>query len=337
MAATDGASVGGDWYDVLAFDDGTTGIVVGDVVGHDIAATTSMGQLRSALRAYAWEDHEFPSSALARVDRLFDSLGLTYASCIFGVLDPRSSSFRWSNAGHPPPLLLRDGVASFLSDGNGMLLGVAAGSAMEDAATDLREGDMLVLYTDGLVERRADSLQAGLDRLAAAAAVAVDDAEVLCDALLEALVPSSATRDDDIAILVARVRTEAPAPDTHRLPFEARPESVALTRGFTAGVLQGAGWGGYVDTAVLLVSELVTNAIRHANGPHALVVSFREDAVELSVEDADHREPAARPTAATDEHGRGLVLVNALSDDWGVRPLPGGKDTWFVLAAPDRD
>jgi PAS domain S-box-containing protein len=338
VAATDGASVGGDWYDILAFDDGTTGIVVGDVVGHDIAASTSMGQLRSALRAYAWEDHGAPSSALARVDRLFDSLGLTLASCIFGVVDPGGSTFRWSNAGHPPPLLVRDGVATFLTEGNGILLGVAAGTAVTDAATDLREGDMLVLYTDGLVERRADSLQAGLDRLAAAASsVAFDDAEVLCDALLEALVPSSATRDDDVALLVARIRPEAPAPEAHRLPFDPRPESVALTRGFTAGVLHGAGWGMHVDTAVLLVSELVTNAIRHAAGPHALVVTVREDGVEVSVEDGDERRPASRQAAATDEHGRGLVLVNALSDDWGVRPLPGGKATWFLLAAPYRD
>ena len=332
VAATDGALVGGDWYDVLTFGDGTTGIVVGDVVGHDIAASTSMGQLRSALRVYGWEEHARPAAALGRVDRLFDKLGLTYATCVFGVLDLGSSTFCWSNAGHPPPLLVRDGKASFLVEGSGTLLGVTGGAGTEEATTDLREGDMLVLYTDGLVERRGESLEVGLDRLATAAArAAAGDAEVLCQALVDALVPPSATRDDDLAILVARVRTQEPDPGVHRLPFDPKPESVALTRGFTAGVLEGAGWREQVDTAVLLVSELVTNSVRHAHGPCALVVSFAGDVVELCVEDGDPSPPKPRPARILDESGRGFVLVDALADDWGVRPFQGGKATWFAL------
>jgi len=335
VAATDGASVGGDWYDVLAFADGTTGIVVGDVVGHDIAASTSMGQLRSALRVYAWEEHARPAAALARVDRLFDNLGLAYATCVFGVLDLASSSFCWSNAGHPPPLLLRDGKATFLDGGAGVLLGVTAGEGMAEATSEIRPGDILVLYTDGLVERRDESLQVGLSRLVAAAEQAAGqgagvDAEVLCEALLDALVPTTGSRDDDLAILVAHVCVEEPA-YVHRMPFDTKPESAALTRGFTAGVLQGAGWRQHVDTAVLLVSELVTNAIRHAKGPCALVVTFGGDSVELSVEDSDPRPPAPRAAGGLDESGRGFVLVGALADDWGVRALPGGKATWFVL------
>ena len=334
VAATDGASVGGDWYDVLAFDDGRTGIVVGDVVGHDIAASTSMGQLRTAMRIYAWEEDGAPASALARVDRLVDGLGLGCATCILGVLDLGGSSFRWSNAGHPPPLLLRGGAATFLHEGNGVLLGATAGSGVVEACVDLQEGDVLVLYTDGLVERRGESLQDGFQRLAAAAtAAATDDAEVLCDVLLEALVPSTAARDDDVAILVARVRPQVGRPGAHRLPFEPVPESAGLTRGFTAGVLQGAGWGEQADTAGLLVSELVTNAIRHACGPCALVVAFDGDTVEVSVEDGDPRVPVARDAGGHEEDGRGLLLLGALADDWGVRPLAQGKATWFVLRA----
>ena len=333
VAATDGASVGGDWYDVLAFDDGTTGIVVGDVVGHDIAASTSMGQLRSAIRIYAWEEHARPAAALGRVDRLFDKLGLAYATCLFGVLDLGASTFRWSNAGHPPPLLLRAGTATFLTEGGGVLLGVTAGAGMEEATTELREGDLLVLYTDGLVERRDESLQCGLDRLAAAAQRAgVTDAEVLCEALLEAMVPAAATRDDDLAILVARVTCQEPAPGVHRLAFDPVPASVALTRGFTAGVLEGAGWRDQVDAAVLLVSELVTNAVRHAGGPCNLVVSFQDDTVELSVEDGDPQVPVARHARGLEETGRGILLVGALADEWGVRPTAGGKATWFSLS-----
>jgi PAS domain S-box-containing protein len=332
VAATDGASVGGDWYDVLAFEDDTTGIVIGDVVGHDIAASTSMGQLRTALRIYAWEEQGAPASALARVDRLVDGLGLGCATCILGVLDLDASSFRWSNAGHPPPLLLRAGQATFLHDGNGVLLGATGGAGVREATADLREGDVLILYTDGLVERRGESLQDGLDRLAGAAtAAATDDAEVLCESLLDALVPATASRDDDVAILVARVRPQVGRPGVHRLAFEPKPESAGLTRGFTAGVLQGAGWAEQVDTAVLLVSELVTNAIRHARGPCALVVSFDGDAVEFSVEDGDPRLPVARGAQGHEEDGRGLLLLAALAERWGVRPLPHGKATWFVL------
>jgi len=333
VAATDGASVGGDWYDVLAFDDGTTGIVVGDVVGHDIAASTSMGQLRSAIRIYAWEEHARPAAALARVDRLFDKLGLEYATCMFGLLDMGTSTFRWSNAGHPPPLLVREGTATFLTEGSGVLLGVTAGAGMAEATTELRDGDVLVLYTDGLVERRGESLQTGLSRLAAAAQHAgAEDAEVLCEALLEAMVPATATRDDDVAILVARVTCEGPAPGVHRLAFEPLAASAGLTRGFTAGVLEGAGWREQVDTAVLLVSELVTNAVRHARGPCNLVVTFSDDSVELCVEDGDPQVPVARIANPLDETGRGFLLVGALADKWGVRSIPGGKATWFSLS-----
>jgi PAS domain S-box-containing protein len=332
VAATDGASVGGDWYDVLAFDDGTTGIVVGDVVGHDIGASTSMGQLRSALRAYAYEEHVAPAAALARVDRLFESLGLAYATCIFGVLDVNGSTFRWSNAGHPPPLLIRRGEASFLTGGVGVLLGVTAGASAHEAATELQDGDLLVLYTDGLVERRGEPLDTGLGRLAAVAAAAdPSDAEEVCDALLDALVPASSTRDDDVAILVARVRPMGPAPETRRLPFDPRPESAAMARGFLAGVLQSAGLGAQLDTAVLLASELVTNAVRHATGPCTLIVGIHEDVVEVSVEDGDPRMPAARQASLDDEDGRGLLLVDALADDWGFRALPAGKATWFTI------
>ncbi len=337
VAATDRASVGGDWYDVFAFDDGTTGVVVGDVVGHDISASTSMGQLRSALRAYAYEDHSSPAAALARVDRRFDSLGLTLATCIFGVVDVEASTLRWSNAGHPPPLLLRDRQASFLDDAAGVILGVTAGADTPEATTDLCPGDLLVLYTDGLVERRGDSLQEGFDRLAAAAAAVADEcADVVCDALLAALVPPSETRDDDIAILVVRVLRAEPAAQVHRLAFDSKPESVALTRGFIAGVFHGANWGNQAEAAVLLGSELVTNSVRHAKGPCELTVTFRDDLVEVAVADGDPRLPEARVPGPLDDNGRGFLLINALAVDWGVRLLPTGKAAWFTLhSAPD--
>lgn len=333
VAATDGASVGGDWYDVLDFADGTTGFVVGDVIGHDIAASTSMGQLRSALRTCAFEEHSAPAEALARVDRLFDVLGLSHATCVFGVLDRSASTFTWSNAGHPPPLLLRDGTAAFLDEGDGVLLGVTAGADLGQATVELRPGDQLVLYTDGLVERRGESLAAGLSRLGAMAAGAErDSAETLCDALLRSLLPPTVARDDDVAIVVVRVRDASDTALVHRLEFDLRPEGAALARGFTAGVLRGAGREHQVDTAVLLVSELVSNAVRHARGPCAIVVDLSGDGVVISVEDGDDRRPTPREAEDTHEQGRGLLIVSALADDWGVRSLDAGKAIWFKLA-----
>jgi serine phosphatase RsbU (regulator of sigma subunit)/anti-sigma regulatory factor (Ser/Thr protein kinase) len=336
VAATDGASVGGDWYDVIAFDDDDIGLVVGDVVGHDLAASATMGQLRSALLAYACEEHAHPSAALARVDRIFNMLGLTYATCIFAVLDRTSSRLRWSNAGHPPPLLLRGGEARFLDDGSGVLLGVTAGRDCEEAETTLQEGDLIVLYTDGLVERRGDSFTDGLDRLARAAnRLRVHDAEAVCDELLGELLPASATRADDVALLVARIVPSVVAPVAHRLELESTPESVIVARGFTAGVLEHAGWSSHVDTATLLVSELVTNAVRHAVPPCALSISFTDDEVEISVEDGDDTMPVLRPRDELAEDGRGFLLVDALAADWGARPVARGKATWFTLRAGD--
>jgi PAS domain S-box-containing protein len=331
-SATDGTSVGGDWYDVIAFGDGEVAVVVGDVVGHDIAASTAMGQLRSVLRAYACEERGSPSAALARVDRLFDVLGLTYATCILGEIADSASSFRWSSAGHPPPLLQRDGTVSFLQEGTGVLLGVTGGESTGEAAIDLLPGDVIVLYTDGLIERRDASLSDGLARLAAAmSSLGGRSADQICDGLLAAMLPEGATQDDDIAILVARVAPEIGERVVHRVELDPRPESASLARGFTATVLESGGWAHVVDTATLLVSELVTNAVRHGHPPCALTVTIAHDHVELAVEDGDPTPPVRREPDPTSEDGRGYVLVDALASSWGVRRRARGKAAWFTL------
>lgn len=331
-SATDGTSVGGDWYDVIAFGDGAVGVVIGDVVGHDIAASTSMGQLRSVLRAYACDERGTPATAVARVDRLFDVLGLAYATCILGEIAVGATTFRWSSAGHPPPMLQRDGTTSFLHDGGGVILGVTNGAGAREASIDLQPGDVIVLYTDGLIERRDASLSDGLARLAAAmSSMAAVTADEICDGLLAAMLTGTAARDDDVAILVARVAPEVGDHTTHRLELDARPESASLARGFTAGVLERAGWGHVTDTATLLVSELVTNAVRHGNPPCALTVTLAADFVEMCVEDGDPHLPVRREPDPNSEDGRGYVLVDALASSWGVRPLAQGKGAWFRL------
>jgi anti-sigma regulatory factor (Ser/Thr protein kinase) len=244
------------------------------------------------------------------------------------VLQPHTKELRWSNAGHPPALLVREGTATLLVGGAGVILGVTGGDESPEASVTLRDGDVLVLYTDGLIERRSESLSDGLARLEGVAPTIVGrTADETCDALLEALLPAGTARDDDVALLVVRVHADR----MHRLDLAATPESAALARGFTAGVLEEAGLRDKVDTAVLLVSEIVTNALRHGIPPAALTITFRDDVLEVAVEDADTTMPVPRQPDPLDESGRGFVLVQALSADWGIRPLPTGKTTWFRL------
>lgn len=330
LAAADGTSVGGDWYDVLPFDDASATIVVGDVVGHDLAASTAMAQLRSVLQAFTYDGHAGPGPTLARVDGVWGALGLAYATCVVGHVDAGATNFRWSNAGHPPPVLVRAGEARQVTGGAGTMLGVGAPGGRPEASMDLEPGDVLVLYTDGLVERRGEGLDAGLARLerAAAGAPAGAGAEEVCDHLVESMLGSE--RPDDVAIVVARVAAPRGG-DEHRLAFDPEPGAAATLRGYVAGLLEARGWSAQVDAAVLLVTELAANAVRHAGGPCALVVAIGPDEVELAVEDGDPGLPSPRRADDLDEAGRGLLLVEALASAWGVRRVPGGKATWAVL------
>ncbi|MCU1375411.1 MAG: magnesium or manganese-dependent protein phosphatase, partial [Actinomycetia bacterium] len=266
-------------------------------------------------------------------------LKLDMATCVFGVLDKGTTSFRWSNAGHPPPLLLRRGDATFLEDGAGVVLGTLSTVGAEEAAVDLEEGDVLILYTDGLIERRGESLTVGFDRLArSAAGLDLSSGEAICEHLLATLLPPHAVRADDVAVLVVRVRPQVTAEASHRIAFDPVPESAALTRGFVAGLLDGAGCTpDEIDTATLLVSELVTNVLHHAHPPCSLHVSFpADDVIEISVQDGDRSTPTLERPDQMSEHGRGLLLIDALADDWGIRPVAGGKEVWLKLARQPR-
>ncbi len=206
LPATTGAEVGGDWYDVLPLADGRVGLVIGDAVGHDIEAASVMGTLRHILRAYAWPGGN-PASVVRRLDEL--ALGPepdALATLIYATYDPDSRQLTWTSAGHPPPLLVRpDGRADYLLGANSTLVGVGPDVDRTERAVNLDVGATLVLYTDGLVETRHDSLADGLDRLAALAQrrspASPDD---LVDVLLADVVAAE-HRKDDVAILVARV------------------------------------------------------------------------------------------------------------------------------------
>jgi PAS domain S-box-containing protein len=215
IPASDSAEIGGDWYDVLPLPDGATGIAIGDVMGHDMRAAGAMGQLRSVLRSYAWEGHG-PAEVLERLNQLVCGLEMAQlATCIYARIEParrsRTVGLRWSNAGHPPPLLrTANGGLEVLSDGAGVLIGIATGNAAiherPSSYRELSSGSTLLFYTDGLVENRHQDIDTGIGRLAdaltsAGPALSVDD---LSDRIAAAAGHSD--HDDDQCLLIVRIQ-----------------------------------------------------------------------------------------------------------------------------------
>jgi serine phosphatase RsbU (regulator of sigma subunit) len=213
FAGSERADVGGDWYDVLPLPDGSVGVAIGDVMGHDLTAAAAMGQLRSVLRSYAWEGHR-PAEVLDRLDRLVQGLGMAQlATCAYGRLKPVGGGavLHYANAGHLPPVVQgRSGDVQVLDGGKSVLIGAPAradGSGRSDAAAYLPCGSTLLLYTDGLVEDRSVDVDVGVDRLCSLVsrhdpALGVD---VLCDRLLDELL--AGPRTDDAAVVAVRIST----------------------------------------------------------------------------------------------------------------------------------
>lgn len=205
LTAADGVDVGGDWYDVIPLTDSCVGLVIGDVVGHDVRAASAMGQVRNALRAFVIDGSLDPMEAMARTDRLMDRLGLTLATGVLMVVDVQARTLSWANAGHPSPLLVRGARVRHLDDGRRLLLGGGWPSDTHPGHIDYVAGDTIVLYTDGLIERRGESLTDGLERLVHAAHSGLrGTVDELGDHLLAQMVPRDDQRDDDVALLVAR-------------------------------------------------------------------------------------------------------------------------------------
>lgn len=212
LPAPDASQVGGDWYDAFPMSDGSTALAVGDVVGHDLDAAAGMAQVRNMLRAYAWSQHEPPSRIVTRLDEALQHItDVDMATMIFARIEAADAGqwqLSWTNAGHPPPLLIsRDGLARYLTDGHGIVLGAGAGAPRPDATTLLAPGSTLVLYTDGLIEAPGHSLDEGLNRLRRhAAALAHRPLSSFTDHLLRRVRP--ADNEDDVALLA--LRTPAP-------------------------------------------------------------------------------------------------------------------------------
>jgi sigma-B regulation protein RsbU (phosphoserine phosphatase) len=211
--------VGGDWYDAFCLPDGSLAVATGDVVGHDLEAAATMGQVRNALRAYAFSDDR-PAEVLARLNRLITGLGDTgLATALFGCIDPAQRMFRWACGGHPPPLLIGASGVRLLSGPAGVMLGAFPAARYADAHTAVEPGDLLVLYTDGLIERRDRDLDDGFAALARAAGdLGGQPAETVCATLMDRLLPDQ-EHEDDVCLLVLRVLpTDIPRPYTAAIP-----------------------------------------------------------------------------------------------------------------------
>ena len=312
LPASVGVEVGGDWYDAFELSDGRVLLAVGDVVGHGLEAAKAMGQVRSALRAYAVED-PMPSDVLERLNRVTGRLERgALTTLVVGLVDTSRRRLTLANAGHPPPLLVApDGSRRLLDDDRGFPLGVRTSARHVDLTFEFGPGAAVILYTDGLVERRDASIDEGIDRLAAIAAEGIADAAPLCDRLIAELVPDG-PRKDDIAVLVCRATT---VPTGHlRLDLPARPDSLVKVRRAIETLLAGTAVG---EDELLQIQvacgEACSNAIEHAYGPadahFELTAAVRDDMIEIRVRDyGAWRHPRGR------YRGHGRMLMQGCMD-----------------------
>jgi serine phosphatase RsbU (regulator of sigma subunit)/anti-sigma regulatory factor (Ser/Thr protein kinase) len=314
--------VGGDWYDVVELPRGRVGVAIGDVAGHGARAAALMGQLRTALRVYALEGHG-PAELLERLDRLLQSMrGHKMTTAAYMVFDPETSALRLASAGHPPPLVVPEsGTPRFLEHKPAPPIGTVQYATYEETETTLEGGDIALLYTDGLIEVRGESLTDGLERLRAAAEGA-SSPERLCQELVRTLVPRDGAADD-VALVALQ---SAPIPERLRLRFPADPVVLAQMRHMLRRWLHDAGAGSDdIGTITLACGEACANAIEHAYSPvpssFELEASRDDRLVTLSVRDAGRwRAPRG------ENRGRGLTIIEAAMDEVDIRPASNGTE-----------
>jgi serine phosphatase RsbU (regulator of sigma subunit)/anti-sigma regulatory factor (Ser/Thr protein kinase) len=308
------SAVGGDWYDVIELGHRRLGLSIGDVAGHGMAAATHLGQLRSAMRAYAL-DVEEPGEVMQRLARFANLQESRMATVIYATLNLDTCVFEFARAGHPYPLLIRaDGEATFLTEASGPPLGTGVANGYDKQSVTLQAGDSLFLYTDGLIERRGRQLSEGEAQLVAAAHAAPDDPELCCEAIIDEL-----TKDleipDDIAVLAVRAVSLGEALDVE-VPAEA--EQLAVVRHLVRRwVASNGGTDDDCAAFAIGVSEACANAIEHAYGPEDATVSVRAEiagnAATVSVSDRGRwRESRGG------NRGRGIAVMREFMDDVAI-------------------
>jgi serine phosphatase RsbU (regulator of sigma subunit)/anti-sigma regulatory factor (Ser/Thr protein kinase) len=357
-----GLQVGGDWYDMIPLPSDRFALVIGDVQGHDVRAAGLMGQLRTALRAYAAEGHR-PDAVLSRASRFFhgithtadDPAALRFATCLYAEVDPATGTVETARAGHlDPAVRTPDGTVLMRATDGGLPLGVDPDSDYPTTRLALEPGETLLLCTDGLIETGGHDLDSGWRRLRTVLEQQPgDNLEELADTLVQAVHgpsshhttgPLADRREDDIALLLLRRDDEGPGgtaavrPRVRRTMLtvaQVEPEHVATGRQQLRELLHDWSSPDQVDSAVLLVSEMLTNVLVHTDADALLVAEVTGEAgarrLRVEVTDTGDDLPHVRRPGELASSGRGLVLMELLADVWGVAPRGEGKSIWFEL------
>ncbi|QRX91482.1 MULTISPECIES: SpoIIE family protein phosphatase [Streptomyces] len=341
LPADSRSGVGGDWFDVIPLSGARVALVVGDVVGHGVHAAATMGRLRAAVQALADLDLS-PEEVLAHLDDMVNRVahdahsddGVIGATCLYAVYDPVGCSCTLARAGHPAPLLVGPaGGCQVLELPTGPPLGLG-GMPFESVELPLPEGSLLALYTNGLLLGKALDLDGGITRLRTALSDPQAPLEEICERVVSSL---PGTRPvDDVALLLARTRA-LPQEQLATWDIPADPSAVGEARRSAADQLARWGLTRLEFSTELIVSELVTNAIRHASGPIGLRM-IRAESLICEVSDGSSTAPHLRHARTTDEGGRGLFLIAGYARRWGARYTPQGKFIWAELpldAGPD--
>ncbi|MFF9511686.1 SpoIIE family protein phosphatase [Streptomyces sp. NPDC014724] len=333
------AAVGGDWYDVITLGAGRTALVIGDVMGRGVRAAAVMGQLRTAVRAYARLDLP-PHEVLQLLDGLAAEIDASQiATCAYAVHDPNEGRLVYASAGHLPILVCHeDGTVHRAEDPTGPPLGTG-GWIHTSGTIALPPGSTAVLYTDGLVERRSEDIDEGVAALERALSGAKGSPQVVCDRLIRSL-GVTAEHDDDVAVLVVQhpARTGANAELFHNASLDLLGgiEAAPRARAFATGVLTS--WRFPVelcDLGVLAAGELVANSLKHGTPPMRLGLRRTDRRLIIEVTDADDHLPRLRRADPADEAGRGISIVATIATHWGSRRTPGGgKAVWCEFALP---
>jgi len=335
----DGNAAGGDFYDAFELGDGRLAMVLGDVAGHDVRAAAVMGQVRAALRALALTDPA-PETVLAGLDRLVGSLGAEsrneeiFVTVVYGVLDQADGTITLASAGHPPPVLRKAGrgeaTAALVSMPPGAPLGL--GGSWRTATVRLDPGDTILMYSDGVVERRDRTLSDGLEALVAAAAEAASgDPRNLCSLATAAV---EGRTDDDVAVLAVERAVALSRSATMLVPAEATGPS-RVRQWMTNRLREWAVPEPVIGAAILCTSELTTNALLHAGTPAQVHIDLSAERLLVSVADEGTRGSVTRARTDTlSSRGRGLGLIEELSDTWGTDPTVRGSTVWFEMLIP---
>ena len=330
-AGVEGTQVGGDWYDVIELGGGRTALVVGDVMGRGVRAAAVMGQLRAAVRADARLALP-PADLLESLDGLVREIGEDQiVTCIYAVFDPADRVLRFANAGHLPPIVaVPGGECRVVGGDENPPLGVGPYNLTQHTV-DLTSNARVVLYTDGLVERRGEDLALGIATLAGHVAALDGPVDGVPEELVAGMLPDGP--DDDVAILVARVDPPS-GEESLSCQIDSDQSAVADARHLVTSWLEARSMPALlVADAALATSELVTNALVHGRPPVELRLRLESTDVLIEVRDRATYQPRKLRPDETDEHGRGLQIVAALASRWGTRPTEHGKAVWCVLSS----